>query len=269
MAAVTLLPAADAGLALDHLQADEQRIVVELATTAPEAPCPLCGQSATRVQSHYYRHLADLPWQGAPVVARLHARRFRCDNPACSRVLFTERVPALAAPYARGTARLTAVLTQIGFALGGEGGARLLAALGMAASPDTLLGLVRQAPLAAPPTPRVLGIDDFALRRGRIYGTLLIGLERHTAVDLLPDRDAESAARWLAAHPGVEGISRDRSGVYADGATRGAPEATQVADRWHLLKNIGDALEQVLGRQREALRTALVQRHFEAGAGGA
>src|SRR5215217_4171769 len=113
MAAVTLLPAPAAGLALDQLQADEQRIVAELATTAPEAACPLCGRAATRVQSHYWRHLADLPWQGVPVVVRLRARRFWCDNPDCARVIFTERVPALAAPYARRTARLAAVLTQI------------------------------------------------------------------------------------------------------------------------------------------------------------
>jgi len=192
-----------------------------------------------------------------PVVVRLHARRFWCDNPDCPRVIFTERVPVLTTPYGRRTTRLTTVLAQIGFALGGEGGARLLAVLGMVASPDTLLGLVRRAPVAVLPTPRVLGIDDFALRRGRTYGTLLVDLERHAVVDLLPDRDAESVARWLADHPGVAVISRDRSGVYADGARRGAPEATQVADRWHLLKNIGDALEQVLGRQRETLRAAL------------
>lgn len=258
MAAVTLLPAPGTGLVVDQMQADAQRIVVELATTGVTAPCPLCGCAATRVQSHYWRTLADLPWQGAPVVIRLHTRRFWCDNPACPRTIFTERVPALAAPSARRTARLTAVLTQVGFALGGEGGARLLAALGMAASPDTLLGLVRHAPLPAPPRPRVLGIDDFALRRGHTYGTLLIDLERHAAVDLLPDRDAASVARWLQAHPGVDIISRDRSGIYAEGGRQGAPDAVQVADRFHLLQNIGDALEQVLRRQRDALRAAML-----------
>jgi len=256
MAAATLLPAPGVGLALAHLRADDRHIVVELATTAPEAECPLCSRSTTRVQSHYWRTLADLPWQGVPVQVRLHARRFWCDNADCPRAIFTERVPALAAPYARRITRLTATLTQVAFALGGEGGARLLAALGMAASADALLDLVRQAPLAPAPTPRVLGIDDFALRRGRTYGTLLIDLERHAAVDVLPDRDADNVARWLAAHPGVAIVSRDRSGVYAEGARRGAPGATQVADRWHLLKNIGDALEQALGRQREALRAA-------------
>ncbi|MGI8688942.1 MAG: transposase [Thermomicrobiales bacterium] len=161
------------------------------------------------------------------------------------------------APGARRSHGLSTALVAIGFALGGEAGSRLATTLGIPTSGDTLLRLVCAAPPAKVESPRVLGIDDWAWRKATRYGTILCDLERHRAVDLLPDRPADTVAAWLGVHPSVGFIARDRSDLYADGATRGAPTAVQVADRFHLLKNLGDALERFLQQKRAALKQAI------------
>ena len=183
----------------------------------------------------------------------LYARKFFCDNPDCARQIFTERLPELVAPYARRTQRLDQWFTAVGFAAGGAAGARLLQALGLSATPAILLARIRAYPVTCGTTPRALGIDDFAFRRGRRYGTILVDLDRHRPVDLLPDRSAQAVAQWLTAHPGTQIISRDRGGDYAVGAREGAPQALQIADRFHLVKNLGELVERIVRRHAQAV----------------
>ena len=196
---------------------------------------------------------------GCAVRLELHVRRFFCTNLECTRQIFTERLPSVVAPYARRTTRLTDVFTLIGFALGGEAGKRLVAGMGLAISPDSLLRLIRAQPEEQAPTPRVLGVDDFSFCKRKTYGTILIDLERRVPIDILPDREAATLAKWLKAHEGVEIMSRDRGGPYAEGARQGAPEARQVADRWHLLANLSEALKTFFVRKQTHLK-ALVQK---------
>jgi transposase len=243
----------DRSLACEAVEQRGDEVTLRLATTGATAPCPVCGAPSARVHSRYERTLGDLAWGGRPVRLRVRARRFVCRAAACPRRVFAERLGQVAPVHARRCGRRVEVEHAVGVALGGAAGARRLARLRMPASGATLLRRVRRA--APPPVdpPRVVGVDDWALRRGVRFGTIVVDLERRRPLDLLPERTAEVLADWLSRHPSIGLVARDRSTESARGIALGAPAAAQVVDRWHLLRNLREAVERAVARHPTCL----------------
>jgi len=215
-------------------------LILSLVATAPTALCPLCGQASQHRRSSYTRHVADVPSAGRQVQLVLRVRKFRCDTTDCPRRIFAERLTPFIEPWARMTTRLSQTIEAIGLATSGELGSRFAPRLGIVTSPTTILRRTMSLPTQRSEAVSQLGIDDWSFRRGRRFGTILVNLATHKIIDLLPDRETGTAQAWMQAHPEIEVVSRDRGEEYAVAARKGAPQARQVADRYHLtVRRIG------------------------------
>jgi transposase len=242
------------GLELTQMEHHEDQLVLHVTAISPSAVCPLCGLPATRLHSRYRRAVKDLPCAGQHVKLILYVRKFFCETTNCVRKVFAERLPQLVAPWAQMTTRLSEALQTIGLATCGKLGARLAVHLGITTSWMTIVRRIMALPTPQTEHVECLGLDDFAFRRGRTFGTVVVDLDAHQIIDLLPDRQADTAATWMAAHPEITHVSRDRGAEYASAASTGAPQAVQVADRFHVCQNLSDAVQKLLARVLSELK---------------
>ena len=244
-----------------EMNLESQHLTLSVSSTQTIAHCPLCGALTERIHSRYQRTLADLPCLHFSLILLLQVCKFFCPNPECHRKIFTERIPDVATPWARKTVRYVQQLQSIALALGGAAGSRLGKLLGYFSCGSTFLNHLQRLSLPEFEIPKILGVDDFAFRRGQNYGTILVNLETHKPIALLADRKAETLANWLQEHPGIEVLSRDRSKTYKSAMDKAAPEAIQVADRFHLVKNLSETLEDALGDYRAELKASAQAQH--------
>jgi transposase len=233
-----------------------EEITLTLRTTSPTASCPSCGTASSRIQSRYTRTLRDLPSVGHPIRLIMHVRRFFCKKSTCTQKIFVERLPDLCHPHAQRTKRLQKALCELGLKVGGQAGADVGSEHGISGSRDTILRLVHQAEPPALPEPHIIGLDDWAWKRRLRYGTLICDLEQGLPIDLLPDRTVETVSAWLKKHPTIDTISRDGSSEYASAIKKGAPQAREVSDRWHLVKNLAGCVSVLLAKSFAQFRRA-------------
>jgi transposase len=245
-----------AGIAVTSVHPSASELVIGVACYTASMECPACHQSSARIHGHYQRTVADLPCAGRNVILALTVRKFVCTTPSCPRKIFTERLPGLVQSYARMTSRLIALVQALGLAAGGQLGTRLADRVGIASTPPTLLRHLMQLPAPVARAVRVLGIDDFAWKKRFNYGTIVVDLERRKIIEILADRESPTVEKWLREHPEVEVVSRDRGKEFIKAATQALPHAQQVVDRFHLVGNLAETLQVILGHCRAEIRQA-------------
>src|SRR5437764_10487357 len=243
-----------AGITIDSIDPSANELVIRIACDFPSMPCPECHQLSARIHSGYQRMVADLPCAGRTVILVLTVRKFVCGTPTCPHKIFTEGLPGLVESYARMTSRLIALVQALGLGAGGQLGTRQADRSGIATTPSTLLRHLMQLPTPAIRAVRVLGVDDFAWKKRFTYGTILVDLERRKIIDVLADRESATVETWLKAHPEVSIVSRDRGKEFAKAARLGAPQARQVVDRFHVVRNLSEVLREILGHCRAEIR---------------
>ena len=229
-------------------------IFIELTLISTESACPCCGNISDHHHSNYQRKVTDLSWGELSVTLLLNSNKFFCRYEECPQKVFCERLGRAIKKYARKTSRLLERLKVIALSVGCNPGSRLLSKMSYVVSSSTLLKMLHGIKTEKHKVPKILGVDDWAYRKGGIYGTILVDLEERRPIDLLPDRTASTLKKWLLAHPGVKIVSRDRSGAYAEGTRQGAPKVIQIADRWHLLKNLKEALQKLIEKSSKEVR---------------
>jgi transposase len=231
------------------------KVLLSAVSSSQSAVCPYCQTHSQKRHSVYIRKPQALPCSDTPIQLVLNVYRYFCQNPACSHKTFAERIPDTAHFYARQTIPLEALLKWMAFEMSAEMAARVCERLQVQVSPDSVLRLIRKTDLSQDPTVRVLVVDDWATKKGQSYGTILVDLEKHQTIELLPDRTQTTLSNWLQKHPEIEIISRDRSFEYKAGIEMGAPQAQQVVDRWHLLHNFREKLQESLPGQLKRLKS--------------
>jgi transposase len=246
------------GLIVESVTQLDDDVLVTARAGIQVAKCPLCGSPSRRVHSRYVRQVSDLPCSGRSVRLRVMARRFCCSAQHCRRRIFAERFDeTLLLVRSRRTRRLDCVVHHLGLALGGRPAASFAKRLMLPVSNDTVLRVVRARACPRAEPLNVVGIDDWAFRRNHSYGTIVCDLERRRIVTLLPDREMATVEAWLAGHPDIRVLSRDRGGGYGEAASKALPYAIQVADRWHLMENASSAFLSAVRKSMRPIRAAI------------